>query len=436
MGGPSPTDGVNGSAPHPDRQAPHLRLSNVSIFVRDLDKSLRFYLDQLGFSLAFDPHLKSGRRWALVSPPDGTAMLSVVQPKPDSAEYKLIGRPTHVIFLTEDVTAKFVEWRKRGVRFPRVPRLRRLQYEQQGLAKRLPDPPGPVGESKPVWGGIFTSFEDLDGNSFLLVSFDDVSREIEAQRRATTEKLESERRTAQELEIAKQVQGRLFPQSLPSLRTLDYAGICLPARAVGGDYYDFLRLGRDRLALVVGDISGKGIAAALLMASLQANLRSQGSIPLGRPQRVLRSVNQFFCENTPETAYATLFFAEYVDKLRLLRYVNCGHPSALLLRNNGTLERLESTCTVLGLFPDWDCAVEERRLSPGDTLALYTDGVTEARNTNDEEFGVERLIDALRRNRDLPSQAMLASIVDDVRKFSPHEQHDDITLIVAKCRRK
>jgi serine phosphatase RsbU (regulator of sigma subunit) len=291
-----------------------------------------------------------------------------------------------------------------------------------------------LGEQSPVWGGVFTRFEDVDGNYFSLVSFDEVSQALDEQRRATAEKLESERRAARELEIAKQVQARLFPQTPPLLTTLDYAGVCIQAREVGGDYYDFLDLGRDRLGLVIGDIAGKGIAAALLMANLQANLRSQCAIALDQPQRLLRAVNQLFYENTTDGAYATLFFAEYDGARQSLRYANCGHLCALLLRSDNTVERLESTSTVLGLFKEWDCSIGERRLFAGDTLALYTDGITESFNDAEEEYGEQRLVEALRRHRELSSQASLESIVDDVRQFSPHEQHDDITLIVAKCR--
>lgn len=262
---------------------------------------------------------------------------------------------------------------------------------------------------------------------------EEMSREVEARRRFIAERQEAARRAAQELEIAKQVQARLFPQILPRLATLEYAGICVQARQVGGDYYDFLDLGGGRLGLVIGDISGKGIAAALLMANLQANLRSQCAIALDQPQRLLRSVNQLFFENTTDSAYATLFFGEYDDHTQRLRYANCGHLSALLLRGDDTLERLDSTCTVLGLFKEWDCSIGERRLLPGDTLALYTDGITESFNDADEEFGEQRLIEALWRNRELSSQELLPAVVDDVRRFSPREQHDDITLIVAKC---
>jgi serine phosphatase RsbU (regulator of sigma subunit)/catechol 2,3-dioxygenase-like lactoylglutathione lyase family enzyme len=392
-----------------DRREPYLRIQHVTIFVRDLDRSLRFYLDQLGFSLVADYRYGSGERWVAVAPADGSAILALVTPKPDSEEYNLIGRSRQIVFVTEDVPAKFHEWCNREVQFRHPPRT-------------------------PDWGGTFTSFEDVDGNSFVLVGFDEVSREIEAQRTAIGEKLEFERRAAQELEIAKQVQARLFPQTLPSVRTLDYAGICIQARQVGGDYYDFLNLGEDRLALVIGDIAGKGIAAALLMANLQANLRSQCAIAPDQPQRVLKSVNQLFCENTTDSAYATLFFAEYDGQMQRLRYVNCGHLSALLLRHDDTLERLDSTCTVLGLFKEWNCSTGERSLSSGDIFALYTDGITEALNDAGDDFGVHRLIESLRRHREQAAPVLVAAIVDDVKKFSPHEQSDDMTLIVAKGR--
>ena len=394
-----------------DRQDPYLRVLCINIFVRDQDLSLRFYVEQLGFGLVVDESYESGGRWVAVAPPDGNTVLALVAPKRKSEEYKLIGRCRHAVFVTEDVMAKFEEWGKRGVRFHHPPQTT-------------------------LWGGIFTRFDDLDGNSFALVGRDAFVREIESQRRATAEKLEAERHIAQELEIAKQVQARLFPQTLPQLRTLEYAGTCIQAHEVGGDYYDFLNLGQERVGLVIGDTSGKGIGAALLMANLQANLRSQSAIALDQPERFLRSVNQLFCETTTDSAYATLFFAEYDDRARRLRYANCGHYSPLLLRRDDSLERLDSTCTVLGLFTEWDCLTRESQLFPGDTLALYTDGITDSFNEAGEDFGEQHLIEALRRHRELSPRLMLAAIVDEVRQFSPNEQHDDMTLIVAKCTTK
>jgi len=218
------------------------------------------------------------------------------------------------------------------------------------------------------------------------------------------------------------------------MESLEYAGTCIQARRVGGDYHDFLDLGRGRFGLVIADISGKGIAAALLMANLQANLRSQCAIALDEPERMLRSVNQLFYENTDESAYATLFFAEYDDRAARLRYANCGHLPPLLLRCDGAIEKLDSTCTVLGLFEQWDCSIAERRLFPGDTLVLYTDGITESFNPAGEEFGERRLIGALVRHQDLAPPAAITTIIEEVENFSSHQQHDDITLIVAKCK--
>jgi serine phosphatase RsbU (regulator of sigma subunit) len=171
-----------------------------------------------------------------------------------------------------------------------------------------------------------------------------------------------------------------------------------------------------------------------LMANLQANLRSQCAIAADQPERFLQLVNRLFYENSIDSAYATLFFAEYDNRVRRLRYVNCGHLCALLLRHDGTLERLNSTCTVLGLFKEWDCSTGERPLRCGDTFALYTDGITEAFNDNGEEFGERRLIDSLQRHCEQSPPDLVASIVDDVKRFSPREQSDDMTLIVAKCR--
>jgi serine phosphatase RsbU (regulator of sigma subunit) len=209
--------------------------------------------------------------------------------------------------------------------------------------------------------------------------------------------------------------------------------MCIQARQVGGDYYDFIGLGQDRVGLVIGDVSGKGIAAALMMANLHANLRSHCAIGADKPEQLLRSVNQLFYDNTTDSAYATLFFAEYNDNNRRLRYANCGHLAALLLRADGSVDRLDSTGTVVGLFNEWDCFTGDCQLEPGDTLALYTDGVTEAFSEAGEEFGEQRLVETLFDRGQLSAVELSQSVVDEVRAFNTNEQHDDITLIVAKC---
>ena len=391
-----------------DRADPYLLLQQVTLFVRDQERSLRFFVDGLGFNVALDYTDSEHGRWVMVAPPDGTARIALVAPLPGSDEHALIGKARQIVFLTENVEAKYREWNGRGVRFDRAP-------------------------ETALYGSVLANFEDVDGNRFSLIEFNQATRLVEEQRRRTEEILEAERRAAQEQEIARQVQARLFPQRMPTAKSLEYAGACSQARHVGGDYYDFLDLGRGRLGLVIGDIAGKGMPAALLMANLQANFRSQCAIAADEPRQFLRSVNQLFYANTADGDYATFFYAEYDDTTRKLRYANCGHLAGLLLRGDGSVERLTSTATVLGLFAEWECVVEERQLFAGDALVLYTDGVTESSNDAGEEFGEERATKALMRNREKAPGAMIEAVVEEVRKFRAGEQQDDVTLIVAKC---
>ena len=413
---------------------PYLGIHAVNVYVRDQERSLRFYVETLGFQVAFDGYRPPGRRLLAVTPPDGTAVLALIQPEPGSPQHQLIGRSTQIVLVTDDVPARYREWVRRGVRFRSTPRLRRVVYQQAGAGPAAAAASNAGEAHAPVWGGVFTRFEDPDRNCFELVSLDEVSRAITAQRREAAEKQEAERRARQELEIAREVQARLFPQTLPALRTLEYAGACVQTRQVGGDYYDFLDLGQERLGLVVGDIAGKGIAAALLMANLQANLRSQCAIAVEQPEQLLQCVNRLFYTNTADNAYATLFYSEFDDRTRRLRYANCGHLPCLLLHDDGTVDRLDSTAPVVGLFEDWECPTAERQLLPGDTVAIYTDGITESFNDREEEFGERRLVEALRRCRGLSPNDVIAAVFDEVRHFSPHEQGDDRTLIVARCR--
>jgi phosphoserine phosphatase RsbU/P len=258
------------------------------------------------------------------------------------------------------------------------------------------------------------------------------------------DRLEADRRAAHEMDIAREVQSRLFPQVAPKLSTLDYAGSCIQARQVGGDYYDFWDLGSGHLALVLADISGKGIAGALLMANLQANLRSRSAVArqdlLNRNREgkwlpgLLKSVNQLFYENTPDDRYATVFLAVYDDGSRELEYANCGHNPPLLLRAGGAVEKLGSTSSVIGFTAEWECTTEIVKLHANDLLVIYTDGVTEANDSAGNEFGEARLAQVVRENASASPEELLSAIQQAVQKFSAGEQQfDDLTLVIARA---
>jgi len=243
---------------------------------------------------------------------------------------------------------------------------------------------------------------------------------------------DSERRRKSELEIAANVQQQLFPHHLRRLATIEYAGHCVAAREVGGDYYDFLDVDDHTVGVVLGDVSGKGVPAALLMANLQACFRSQEPRALLQPAHVLETVNRHFFDSTTAERFATLFFGIYDDGARTLRYVNCGHVPPLLRRRSGDLEKLEPSATVIGAFRDWACTEQHVRLDPGDALLAYSDGVTEAESPSGEDFGEERLARCLRDNCGLPARSLVQSIVESVGEFSHGSRYDDVTVVAIR----
>src|SRR5579884_984494 len=208
MGAHDLSFGIERSHLRLDGSDPYLCLQFAIVFVRDQERSLHFYVEKLGFHVAVDHQFDDGRRWIEIAPPDGNAHIGLAPVQDGAALESLITPETRIWFLTEDVQRKYEEWTARGVRFRFPPQV-------------------------PEWGGIHTRFEDPDGNSFGLAGFDAVTRGVEQHRRLLTEKAELLRRTEQEIEIAKQVQARLFPQIHPEVNTLEYAGVCLQAREVG-----------------------------------------------------------------------------------------------------------------------------------------------------------------------------------------------------------
>jgi sigma-B regulation protein RsbU (phosphoserine phosphatase) len=255
----------------------------------------------------------------------------------------------------------------------------------------------------------------------------------------TTEVTQRER-ISRELEIAREVQEHLFPQTRPKVPGVDLAGFCRPAQAVGGDYYDFFLLpstapSEAPLALALGDISGKGISASLVMASLRASLRSIAGLRQGDLGTLISRVNEIVYQSSTSSRYATFFYAEYDPFTHLLTYVNAGHNPPYILRGNQTIA-LAPTGTVVGLLSGADYAQETITLKPGDVFIAFTDGISEAMNHQDEEWGEDNMLTSARQLLDRPdcttsADQLLTCIFDAADKFtSGAPQHDDMTLLV------
>jgi sigma-B regulation protein RsbU (phosphoserine phosphatase) len=240
-------------------------------------------------------------------------------------------------------------------------------------------------------------------------------------------------RIQREIEIAREVQERLFPQQMPCVAGIDPAGHCRPALGVGGDYYDMIAIQDGRLALAIGDVSGKGIAAALLMASVRAYLHGiveDGSADLAR---MMRRLNRLIYESSSANRYATFFFAVYDPARHDLRYVNCGHNPPLVVRERGEAARLEACGPVIGLLPGADYAEQTITLASGDLLLAYTDGISEAMTREDEEWGEERMLEAVLAARKCCSRQILEAIFSAADEFTAGApQHDDMTLLLMK----
>jgi len=243
-------------------------------------------------------------------------------------------------------------------------------------------------------------------------------------------------RLNREVEIAREVQERLFPQKLVPVAGLDYFGACRPALAVGGDYYDFLPLSEDVFGIAIGDVSGKGIAAALLMASLQASLRGQAMQGTNNLAEMMRNVNLLVYQASSENRYATFFYAQYEPATRRLTYVNAGHNAPMILRKpqgEWQIVRLEEGGAVVGLLPNFPYTQATVQLEAGDVLLAFTDGISEAMNPMDEEWGEERLIETAKGCDGMSAADTLARLVQRADEFAAGApQHDDMTVIVVR----
>lgn len=242
-------------------------------------------------------------------------------------------------------------------------------------------------------------------------------------------------RLNRELEIAREVQQHLFPQHFPAIPGLDYSGICRPAREVGGDYYDFLELPEGRLGIAIGDVSGKGIGASLMMASLGASLRGQAAVVENLTQLIER-VNNLVYQASTANRYATFFYAEYNPGNRQLSFVNAGHnPPVIVRRSNRGYEvfRLDASGLPIGLLPKSSYEQGAFALESGDLLVLFTDGISESMNSDDEEWGEERLIELAKTCTGMPAIEAMNCIVTAAQSFAAGApQHDDMTVVVLR----
>jgi sigma-B regulation protein RsbU (phosphoserine phosphatase) len=235
-----------------------------------------------------------------------------------------------------------------------------------------------------------------------------------------------------ELQSAREVQQRLFPQEGVLVAGLEYAGQCRPAESVGGDYYDFVPMHDGRLGLAVGDVSGKGVPAALLMASLQASLRGLAVANATTLSSMISKLNLLIYAATPPNRYATLFYGAYEPRSREFSYVNCGHNAAMLFRGEKVL-RLKDGGSPIGMFSSAQYQQASIALLPEDALVLYSDGISEARNSAEQEFGDERLIETIRNSRTLELSELIAQVFAACDTFiGAAPQNDDMTVLIAR----
>jgi putative ABC transport system permease protein len=240
-------------------------------------------------------------------------------------------------------------------------------------------------------------------------------------------------RLRRELALATEVQKRLFPESPFRTAGLQLTGICMPARGVGGDYYDFLDLGNQQIGIALADVAGKGIAAALIMSIVQASLRSLASTDGISLADLAAKMNRLLHRSTGVNGYATFFYSQFDEKRCTLRYVNAGHNPPFLLRQNGQLEELKNGGMIIGMFAQAAYEETEIQLQSGDVLLAFSDGVTEAHNPQQEEFDEEPLKDLLRRAAALPIQDMAEKILDELKVWmADAPQHDDLTFILMR----
>jgi len=279
---------------------------------------------------------------------------------------------------------------------------------------------------------------DLGANDYVTKPFS--PRELMARVRGLLRFVETNRQDRKRLEdeivAASQVQQRLFPSSKPPVAGVDYAGMCRPALEVSGDYYDFFKLPSGSLALLLADVCGKGMPAALIAASLHAAVRAYAPSAGRNCGALLAEVNRLLFETTSSERFVTIFYAVYDPSDRSLTWANAGHCSPLLMHTSGD-ERLDSLIQPAGIAPEVPVLQETIGVSPGDLLLIYSDGIPEACNQREEEFGEARLSRLIRERGHLPASELFGAILDNVKDYSRGcHQGDDLTVVAAKFLRE
>ena len=284
------------------------------------------------------------------------------------------------------------------------------------------------------WGSVDTAVEAmrLGAKSFVQKPWEDVTL-LEIVHREIEEAQASKRRDAKqqrEFEDARLIQRGLLPATMPQVAGVQLAASWQPANGVGGDCFDALTFAGGAVGLTIADVAGKGVPAALLMSNLQAAVRAfaqEGTAP----GSVCASVNRLLCRNMASGRFVTFCYVRIDTSARRLTYANAGHNPPLLVRGNGKVDQLAPSGTVLGVFAESAYEQGDFIIAPGDRLILYTDGITEGRNTAGDEFGEDRLSETVARHRALPAEEMLAAILHDVEAFNGGTYEDDATMIVA-----
>lgn len=238
----------------------------------------------------------------------------------------------------------------------------------------------------------------------------------------------------EDLKTAKNIQLSLLPKENPSLPDIDIAGFTLPAREVGGDYYDFINIDQDRLGIVIADVSGKGMPAALLMANLQATLRGQ-ALTNHAPGECITKSNSLLCRSVEKGKFVTLFYGILNIKEKSFTYTNAGHCYPLIFNPKGEIKKLEKGGLILGMLDNYPYQEEKIILEPGELILLFTDGITEAFNQKNEQFEEERLIKVVQENFHMDAKGISQQILNNVIAFQQDvPQSDDLTLVVVKIK--